>query len=71
MSRRRHSARPRSPGNYLSSPRGVTQPEALDLNVVIAETRDLLSTSAGAHVDLRVDPAADCLRASARADTWN
>jgi two-component system, cell cycle sensor histidine kinase and response regulator CckA len=38
--------------------RDVTQPEALDLNVIIAEIRDLLSASAGAHVDLRIDPAA-------------
>jgi two-component system cell cycle sensor histidine kinase/response regulator CckA len=39
--------------------RDVTLPEALDLNVVIAEIRDLLSASVGAHVDLRIDPAAD------------
>ena len=39
--------------------RDVTQLEALDLNVVIAEIRDLLSTSVGAHVDLRIDPAAN------------
>jgi two-component system cell cycle sensor histidine kinase/response regulator CckA len=38
--------------------RDVTQLEALDLNVVIAEIRDLLSTAVGAHVDLRIDPAA-------------
>jgi len=38
--------------------REVTQPEVLDLNVVIDEIRDLLSTSIGAHVDLRIDPAA-------------
>jgi two-component system cell cycle sensor histidine kinase/response regulator CckA len=38
--------------------RDVTQPEALDLNVIIAEIRDLLSASAGAHVDLRIDQAA-------------
>ena len=36
----------------------VTQPEALELNVVIAEIRDHLSASVGAHVDLRFDPAA-------------
>jgi two-component system cell cycle sensor histidine kinase/response regulator CckA len=39
--------------------RDVTQPEALDLNAIIAEIRDLLSASVGAHVDLRIDPAAD------------
>ena len=38
--------------------RDVTQPEVLDLNVLIAEIRDLLSASAGAHVELRIDPAA-------------
>ena len=38
--------------------RDVTQPEALDLNAIIAEGRDLLSTSVGAHVDLRIEPAA-------------
>jgi two-component system, cell cycle sensor histidine kinase and response regulator CckA len=38
--------------------RDVTQPEALDLNVVIAEIRHLLSTSVGGHVELRIDPAA-------------
>ena len=38
--------------------REVTQPEVLDLNVVIDEIRDLLSTSIGPHVDLRIDPAA-------------
>jgi PAS domain S-box-containing protein len=38
--------------------RDVTQPEALDLNVVIAELHDLLSTAVGEHVDLRIDPAA-------------
>jgi PAS domain S-box-containing protein len=38
--------------------RDVTVPEPLDLNVIIAEIRDLLSASAGAHVDLRIDPAA-------------
>ena len=36
--------------------RDVTQPEALDLNAAIAEIRDLLSTSVGAHIDLRIDP---------------
>jgi two-component system, cell cycle sensor histidine kinase and response regulator CckA len=39
--------------------RDVTQPEALDLNVVIAEIGDLLSASVGSHVGLRIDPAAD------------
>jgi two-component system, cell cycle sensor histidine kinase and response regulator CckA len=38
--------------------RDVTQPEALDLNVIIVEIRDLLSASAGTHVELRIDPAA-------------
>ena len=38
--------------------RDVTQPEALDLNVIIAEIRELLSTAVGAHVDLRIDQAA-------------
>jgi PAS domain S-box-containing protein len=38
--------------------RDVTQPEPLDLNFIIAEIRDLLSTSVGAHVELRIDPAA-------------
>jgi len=38
--------------------RDVTQPEVLDLNVIIAEIRDLLSASAGAHVDLRIESAA-------------
>ena len=36
----------------------MTQLEALDLNAIIAEVRDLLSTSVGAHVDLRIEPAA-------------
>jgi len=36
--------------------REVTQPEVLDLNLVIDGIRDLLSTSIGAHVDLRIDP---------------
>ena len=35
----------------------VTQPEALDLNAIIAEIRDLLTTAVGAHVNLRIDPA--------------
>jgi two-component system, cell cycle sensor histidine kinase and response regulator CckA len=39
--------------------RDVTQPEALDLNVVIAEIRDLLSASVGSYVDLRIEAAAD------------
>jgi two-component system cell cycle sensor histidine kinase/response regulator CckA len=39
--------------------RDVTQPEPLDLNAIIAEIRELLSTSVGTHVDLRIDPAAD------------
>jgi two-component system cell cycle sensor histidine kinase/response regulator CckA len=38
--------------------REVTQPEALDLNVIIADIRSLLSTSLGERVDLRVDPEA-------------
>jgi two-component system cell cycle sensor histidine kinase/response regulator CckA len=38
--------------------RDVTQPEPLDLNAIIAEIRELLSTSVGTHVDLRIDPAA-------------
>jgi two-component system, cell cycle sensor histidine kinase and response regulator CckA len=38
--------------------REVTQPEALDLNVIIAEIRELLSSSVGPHVDLRIEPAA-------------
>jgi PAS domain S-box-containing protein len=38
--------------------RDVTQPEALDLNLVIAEIGELLSTAVGGHVDLRIDPAA-------------
>jgi CheY-like chemotaxis protein/two-component sensor histidine kinase len=38
--------------------REVIQPEALDLNAVIAEAYDLLSASVGEHVDLRIDPAA-------------
>jgi two-component system, cell cycle sensor histidine kinase and response regulator CckA len=39
--------------------RDVTRPGALDLNVIIGEIRDLLSTSVGAHVDMRIDLAAD------------
>jgi two-component system, cell cycle sensor histidine kinase and response regulator CckA len=39
--------------------RDVTQPEALDLNAIIAEIRDLLAASVGTHVDLRIDSAAD------------
>ncbi|MGD0703084.1 MAG: ATP-binding protein [Trebonia sp.] len=39
--------------------RDVTQPEELDLNVIIAEIRDLLSASVGAHVDLRIESAPD------------
>jgi two-component system, cell cycle sensor histidine kinase and response regulator CckA len=35
--------------------RDVTQPEALDLNVIIAEIRELLTTAVGAHVNLRID----------------
>jgi two-component system, cell cycle sensor histidine kinase and response regulator CckA len=38
--------------------RDVTQPEALDLNIIIAEIRELLSTAVGPHVDLRIDLAA-------------
>ena len=38
--------------------RDVTQPEALDLNLVIAEIHDLLSTAVGEHVELQIDPAA-------------
>jgi PAS domain S-box-containing protein len=38
--------------------REVTQPEVLDLNGVLVEIYDLLSTSVGEHVDLRIDPAA-------------
>jgi two-component system cell cycle sensor histidine kinase/response regulator CckA len=37
--------------------RDVTQPEPLDLNSIIVEIRELLSTSVGTHVDLRIDPA--------------
>ena len=39
--------------------RDVAQPEALDLNVIIAEIRELLATAVGAHVDLQVNAAAD------------
>jgi two-component system, cell cycle sensor histidine kinase and response regulator CckA len=39
--------------------RDVTQPEPLDLNLVIAEISELLSTAVGGHVDVRIDPAAD------------
>jgi PAS domain S-box-containing protein len=39
--------------------RDVAQPEALDLNLVIAEIAELLSTAVGGHVDLRVEAAAD------------
>ena len=39
----------------IFSQREVTQPEALDLNVAIADIRSLLSTSLGAEVDLRID----------------
>ena len=39
--------------------RDVTQPEALDLNLVIAEIGELLSTAVGGHVDLRIEAAAD------------
>jgi two-component system, cell cycle sensor histidine kinase and response regulator CckA len=46
----------------ISTQREVTQPEVLDLNVIIDEIRGLLSTSIGAHVDLRIDPGA-CLPA--------
>jgi two-component system cell cycle sensor histidine kinase/response regulator CckA len=42
----------------ISTQRKVTQPEVLDLNVIIDEIRELLSTSIGAHVDLRIDPGA-------------
>jgi two-component system cell cycle sensor histidine kinase/response regulator CckA len=42
----------------IFSQREVTQPEALDLNVAIADIRSLLSTSLGAEVDLRIDLAA-------------
>jgi two-component system cell cycle sensor histidine kinase/response regulator CckA len=42
----------------IFSRREVTQPEALDLNVVMADISDLLSTSVGSHIDLRIDPAA-------------
>jgi two-component system, cell cycle sensor histidine kinase and response regulator CckA len=42
----------------ISTKREVTQPEVLDLNVIIDEIRELLSTSIGAHVDLRIDPGA-------------
>jgi two-component system cell cycle sensor histidine kinase/response regulator CckA len=38
--------------------REVIQPQALDLNVVVADIRGLLSTSLGREVDLRIDPAA-------------
>jgi two-component system, cell cycle sensor histidine kinase and response regulator CckA len=38
--------------------REMTQPEALDLNVAVAEIRNLLSTSLGPEVDLRIDVAA-------------
>ena len=40
----------------ISTQREVTQPEVLDLNGIIDEIRGLLSTSIGAHVDLRIDP---------------
>jgi two-component system cell cycle sensor histidine kinase/response regulator CckA len=39
--------------------RDVTQPEALALNLVIAEIGELLSTAVGRHVDLRIEAAAD------------
>jgi two-component system, cell cycle sensor histidine kinase and response regulator CckA len=41
----------------IFSRREVTQPEALDLNLVIAGIRDLLSASTGPHITLRVHPA--------------
>jgi PAS domain S-box-containing protein len=40
----------------IFSRREVTQPETLDLNVVIADLRRLLSTSIGEHVDLLITP---------------
>jgi two-component system cell cycle sensor histidine kinase/response regulator CckA len=42
----------------ISTKREVTQPEVLDLNVIIDDIRGLLSTSIGAHVDLRIDQGA-------------
>jgi two-component system, cell cycle sensor histidine kinase and response regulator CckA len=39
--------------------RDVTQPEALDLNLVIAEIGELLSTAVGGYVELRIEAAAD------------
>ena len=42
----------------IFSQREVTQPEPLDLNIIMADISSLLSTSIGAHVHLRVDPAA-------------
>jgi two-component system, cell cycle sensor histidine kinase and response regulator CckA len=40
----------------IFSRREVTQPEALDLNLIVADIRSLLSTSLGARAELRVDP---------------
>jgi len=42
----------------IFSQREVTQPEALDLNVIIADICNLLSTSLGERVELRVEPGA-------------
>ncbi len=42
----------------IFSRREATQPEALDLNVIVADIHNLLSRSIGAHIELRVKPAA-------------
>ncbi len=43
----------------IFSHREVTQPEALDLNVIVADIRNLLSISVGSHIDLQVNAASD------------